>query len=243
MIETSISLILIVFILIDKDTPYDAEMALHRAPSYEYTRTTYKSGKVTLDIELNNPINIKEAEKLLDSAETEIKDNLSDDYTQKEALNGIIEYIKSNYTYGFSNGENNNFIKAYDTDRKMMCAQYSALTYLLCDRFGIEAKIIAGNDHIYNAIKLDTDSKYRAYDLAKTTYKILPAKVSYTDVITGAYAISLEPDKHSKAVGTALNERIDYTYSFTYQDASAILLIALIGTVIVLIVKRKTRHR
>jgi len=227
-------------ILMDNETPYDAEMALYRAPSYSITR--YKSGNLT--ITLNNAFNINEADKLLNDMEQDIKNNLPEQYSQKDALEEIIRYISHTYSYELAareNDSNDNFVKAYNTDKKIICAQYSALTYLLCNRFGIDAKIIAGNDHAYNAIRLDSENQYTAYDLTKTTYKFLPAKVSFTDLITGTYSLALESNEMANSNGQVLNNRIHFHYSFTYQDAVAIVFV--IGIITLLIAALKHRNK
>lgn len=218
---------------IDTESPYDAEMIVSRGTSI--TIRKYNTGK--LELEQINPISIAEANSLLDTMESEIRENLSETPTEKEELSQIIKYIGKTYKYDFlartDAGTNKNFVDAYNSDRKIICTQYSALTYLLCNRFGIDCKIVSGNDHRFNAIRLNGEDTYTAYDLTKTTF-FLPAKVGFVDQITGNYNLEFESSRLSKAIGKALNERIDYHFSLTAEDiVIATLLIAILGTVIV----------
>ena len=217
-------------IKIDTDSPYDADMMIGRGTSLKLRK--YNNGK--LEVVLVNPFDINESEKLLDTMEAEIRANLNEDATDKETLNQIIKYIGKTYTYDmFARtdwGDNKNFVDAYNSDKKIICNQYSALTYLLCDRFGIDCKIVSGNDHRYNAIRLTGEDTYTAYDLTKTTF-FLPAKVGYIDLLSTNYSLALEDNELSKAIGKALNERIDFHYSITAEE------IVIAGIVIIVIGK------
>lgn len=223
---------------IDTESPYDADMVVSRGTSLKLRK--YDSGK--MELILINPIKLDESEKLLDTMESEIKANLSENASEKETLNQIIRYIGKTYSYDFLArtdwGDNKNFVEAYNSDRKIICTQYSALTYLLCNRFGIDCKIISGNDHRYNAIRLTGEDNYTAYDLTKTTFH-LPAKVSYVDLITFNYALRFEDSQLAKAVGTALNNRIDFHYSITIEEI--VIIITLIA--ILVIVSKSKKHR
>ena len=120
-------------ISIDTESPYDAEMIVSKGTSVKLKK--YNTGK--LEIQQINPINTVEAEKLLDTMENEIRKNLSDTSSEKETLNEIIKYISKTYSYDFlartDAGDNKNFVDAYSSDRKIICTQYAALTYLLCN--------------------------------------------------------------------------------------------------------------
>lgn len=225
-------------IAIDTESPYDADMSVSLGTAVKIRK--YDSGKVEL-IQVN-PIDVAEADRLLDEMQLEIKSNLKDDYNEKAALAQIIRYIRKNYSYDFSarteKGNNKNFVDAFKTNKKIICTQYSALTYLLCNRFGIDCKIIAGNDHRYNAIRLSGEEEYTAYDLSKTTF-FLPAKVSYLDLITTNYSLMLEKNSFSKAIGTALNRRISFHYSLTIEELLGIVLVLLITLSCVKITKKR----
>ena len=227
-------------ISIDTESPYDAEMIISRGTSVKLTK--YKSSKIKIELEQINPINISEADKLLDSMEKEIRANLSDNATDKETLRQIIRYISKTYSYDFlartDSGDNNNFVDAYNSDRKIICTQYSALTYLLCNRFGIDCKIVSGNDHRYNAIRLDGEDTYTAYDLTKTTF-YMPAKVGFVDLITGNYTLAFERNALSKAIGKALNSRISFHYSVTIEEVAIVGIIVLV----VFLVGKKNHKR
>lgn len=200
-------------VTIDEDTPYDADMIEVRGTGLHYK--VYTDGK--LEITTDNVLNIEETEKLLDTMTEEIDSTLSENATQKEILNAITKYIGKTYKYDnvayADRDTEKNFVTAYHSDRKIICGQYAALTYLLCDRYGIDCKIVAGNQHAYNAIRLDGEDTYTAYDLTKTTYKLSP-KVTYVDLITGHYTLGLDSNKLNTAIGNKLNGRITVTYTF-----------------------------
>jgi hypothetical protein len=122
-----------------------------------------------------------------------------------------------------------NFVDAYDSSRKIVCSQYASLTYLLCDRFDIDCKIISGNNHIYNAIRLDTEDTYSVYDLTKTSL-FMPAKVGFIDMLSLNYTPALEKDELSKALNNGLNSRIVYHFNFTVEE---VVIIALVIAIIV----------
>lgn len=214
-------------VAIDTESPYDADMSVSLGTAVKIRK--YDSGKVEL-IQVN-PIDVAEADSLLDEMQMEIKSNLREGYNEKEALTQIVRYIRKNYSYDFNartaSGNNKNFVEAYKTNKKMICTQYSALTYLLCNRFGIDCKIVAGNDHRYNAIRLSGEDEYTAYDLSKTSF-YLPAKVSYLDLISTNYSLKLEKNILSKAIGTSLNSRITFHYSLTIEDIFGIVLVLII---------------
>ena len=202
----------------DKNNPYDGAMIICQGTAFNVKK--YSDGRE--DFGIINPFNIYEAEELLDKMENEIRSELDKDADQKATLNQIIKYISHTYTYDFtarsSDGKNQNFVDAYNNgNKKIICNQYAALTYLLCDRFGIDCVILSGNDHRFNGIRLDGEDTYTAYDLTKTTF-FMPAKVSYTDLITTNYSLELENQKLSKAIGYAMNKGIDFHYSITIEE-------------------------
>ena len=202
----------------DKNNPYDGAMIICQGTAFNVKK--YSDGRE--DFGIINPFNIYEAEELLDKMESEIRSELDEDTDQKETLNQIIKYISHTYTYDFtarsSDGKNQNFVDAYNNgNRKIICNQYAALTYLLCDRFGIDCLILSGNDHRFNGIRLDGEDNYTAYDLTKTTF-FMPAKVAYVDLITTNYSLELEKQKLSKAIGYAMNKGIDFHYSITIEE-------------------------
>ncbi len=202
----------------DKNTPYDGAMIICQGTAFVVKQ--YSDGRE--DFGVINPFNIYEAEELLDKMEGEIRTELNENANQKETLAQIVKYIGKTYTYDFtartSDGKNQNFVDAYNNgNKKIICNQYAALTYLLCDRFGIDCVILSGNDHRFNGIRLDGEDTYTAYDLTKTTF-FMPAKVSFIDQITTNYSLELEDQKLSKAIGYAMNKGIDFHYSITIEE-------------------------
>lgn len=216
----------------DKNNPYDGAMIFCQGTAFSIK--TYSNGRE--DFEIVNPFNTYEADELLDKMESEIASELDNDADQKETLSQIIKYISSTYTYDFtartSNGSNQNFVDAYNSgNKKIICNQYAALTYLLCDRFGIDCVILSGNDHRFNGIRLDGEDIYTAYDLTKTTF-FLPAKVSYVDLITTNYSLEFEKQKLSKAIGYAMNKGVNFRYSITIEEIITSVIVVLLPTVL-----------
>ena len=229
----------------DKNNPYDADMLLYRAPHFTYT--LYNTGK--LELKLEGAFSIEESEKLLDKMEQEIRANLDTD-NQKEELKAIIKYITDTYEYDsetFNIRKDNkdvqyiNYVEAYNGNRRIACGQYAALTYLLCNRFGIDCKVVHGNNHLYNIIRLDGQNSYTAYDLTKVEH-FLPAKVDFIDLITFGYTNigTSKLDKIENEINKITLDGINYHYSFT---AESIIFAILVLGVIALYIRRDSYKR
>lgn len=213
-----------------EDNPYDGPLATAKGISGNIK--TYESGK--MEVTVNNPFKRADAEKLLDVMVSEIDKTLPAEATQKDKLDGIIKYIGSTFKYGKADDEEankQNFVEAYNGNGKIVCDQYSALTYLLCYRYGIDCRIMRGTKHAFNLIRLDGEDKYTAYDLTMTSYH-LPVKVGYIYLITGSYTIGAGADKYQRAY-VELTNQVPYRLSITILDVIvAVLIITIIGILV-----------
>ncbi len=222
---------------------YDGEMAIYKAPNFRYSR--YNTGK--LEITLINSYTATEADDLLDIMQKDIQKNLNTDSSQAEILNEIIRYIGRTFNYDHESYfarladksiQYQNFIDAYYGNHKIVCGQYAALTKFLCERFGIDCKVVHGNDHLYNLIKLEGQSEYSVYDTTLTAYH-LPCKVGYILAATGTYIGRNDTVKSSleTAIDKVTTSGIKYHFSFTLIEAIAIIII--VSMLVILI----TRYR
>lgn len=213
----------------DMDNLYDGAMSIYRTPQFTILLT--ENGN--LQIELKQHYSIKESEQTLDEMVSEIDKTLPENASQKEKLNAIISFISKNFKYDYDSkktqGKSQNYIQAYHGNGRILCDQYAAVTYLLCSRYGIDCRIVEGHDHLFNAIRLNGQNEYTAYDLTKTS-QYMPAKVGYVDQILDLYKVSEKSDKYEKAVAKVIN--VPYRLSFTWPDAlMAVTAIAFIATV------------
>ncbi|WP_148661984.1 hypothetical protein [Butyrivibrio hungatei] len=218
----------------DKNNPYDGDMTLFKAPAYKTIR--YKSGKI--EVILINNINIDESEELLDNMELEIRETLPEVPTQKQCLKAITRYINKIYGYDFNerasdeSAERDNFVSAYYGDKKMVCTQYAVITKLLCERFGIDCKLVEGENHMFNAIRLENEITYSMYDLSGSEIILTSPKVGFINATGSNYRASSND---------VLERDFKYHYSITQSELIAILMLIAIATLIVLIIKNRKK--
>lgn len=215
----------------DEENMYDGPVTIYKAPSYKVS--TYNTGK--MEVSLNNNYSRDESEDTLNKMIAEIDETLPENASKEETLKAIIKYINRTYKYDTDSKnieDYQNYIQAYNGNRKILCDQYSIVTLFLCTKYGIDCKIIEGNNHLFNLIRTAENESYRAYDLSKTSYH-LPAKVGYVDQLTGTYAVPYSADAYEKAVARVINIG-PYKLSFTIEEIIAIIAIA---GIIALIVK------
>lgn len=217
-------------VLIDRETPYDAEMILLRGTSIR-TRSfkSNKSGKKYVVYELINAIDIPEAEAFLDLMQQEIDKNLGSNPSQKQILKQIQKYLAKTYSYDYdslyADGEKENFVVAYTQDRKIVCSQYAALVYLLCDRYGIDCKAYYGERHVFNAIRFKDEKDYTLYDFTGIKSRLITPKVSHLQsVFQSMYHLDTN-DEFDMVVYKAINDRIKAHFSWTIFDALVVLVI------------------
>ena len=204
-------------VLIDKETPYDAEMILLRGTAVK--RLQYPNGDVEFEVE--NAFKKWEAEKLLDVIQQELAPELGNNPSQKQILRQIRRYLNKTFKYDSESirgdREEENFVDAYYGERKIVCSQYASLVYLLCDRYGIDCKICYGKKHVYNAIRLDGKADYCIYDFTGTR-GIKGAKVSHIETLTSQKYQPDTENEFSRVIGTALNDRINAHASWGTVD-------------------------
>ncbi len=222
----------------DKENTYDGAMAIYKAPSFKVV--LYGNGK--MELTLNNAFSVKESEQVLDIMSAEINKSLDKDSTQQDKLKAIINFIANNFKYDNSDDvtEYQNFVQAYKGNKEIVCNQYAILTLLLCDRYGIDCKLIEGNDHVFSLIRLEGEEKYTAYDLTKTSNH-LSAKVGYLDQLTGTYAHINNANKYQQALARVINTA-SYKISVTLEDTILALSVIMMSVAAYSIVKRKTRR-
>ncbi len=223
-------------VLIDKETPYDADMVLLRGTSIKTSRLSDGS----IRYELVNAIDIEESESLLDLMQNEIDQNLGANPSQQKILRQIQRLLIKTYSYDkdsvYADGEKENFVKAYYADRQIVCSQYSALVYLLCDRYGIDCKIFYGKRHVFNAIRFEGEQEYTLYDFTGIK-SVLTPKVSY---LQSAFSSKYHLDQDSEydmIVKKAINGRIKAHLSWTIVETLICLILIVLSFVVILATK------
>ncbi len=225
----------------DPDNVYDGAMSIYKAPSFAVRYND--SGK--MQVTLNNNFKKAESEIVLDEMTEEIDKTLPDNATKEQKLNAIINFIKKTFRYDFARYLKKdmvgmqNYIQAYHGDRRIVCEEYAVVTLLLCDRYDIDCRIVEGYNHLFNIIRLDSDSEYVAYDLTKASF-FMPAKVGYIDQITGTYTVREGASMYEKTIARVINTA-PYRISLTYIDILAVLLI--FGPVATAIIRPRLRQR
>ena len=213
-------------VLIDKETPYDAEMILLRGTAVK--RSRFPNGDVEFEVE--NAFKIWEAERLLDVIQQELAPELGNNPSQKKILRHIRRYLKKTFKYDSEgvrgDGEEENFVDAYYGERKIVCSQYAALVYLLCDRYDIDCKICYGKKHVYNAIRFDGRKDYCIYDFTGTR-GIVGAKVSHIEALSSQKYQPDPENEFSRVIRTALNDRINPHASWGTVDLLVCLIVIL----------------
>ncbi len=232
-------------VLSDSASPYDADMILLRGTSVRTRLYKYNTGITSIRYELVNAIDIKEAEALLDVMQRDIDQNLRDNPSQREILRQIQRLLIRTYSYDrdsvYADGEKENFVVAYYADRQIVCSQYAALVYLLCNRYGIDCKTYYGKRHVFNAIRFDGEQDYTLYDFTGIK-SILTPKVSYLQSLFSS-KYHLDPDsEYDMVVKKAINDRIDAHISWTIIE-TLILLNILVFTLVIILAIRLIKHR
>ncbi|WP_026653439.1 transglutaminase-like domain-containing protein [Butyrivibrio proteoclasticus] len=219
----------------DESNPYDGDMTLFKAPAYKTVR--YKSGKI--EVTLINNINIEESEELLDKMELEIRANLPESPTQKQCIKAITKYINKTYDYDFAESASNestdldSFISAYYGDKKMVCTSYAVLTKLLCNRFGIDCRLIEGKDHVFNAIRLEGEKTYTMYDLTNSELIVNSPRIGF---ISSA-------ERNHKICDDILEYDFTCHYSITYTDLIEITMLTATVVLMLAIIKNKKNRK
>ncbi len=152
-------------VAIDKDdTLYDGRSLDIRGTAY----VSKKGSHYTLT--LLRAYDIAEADALTDKMVKEIKETLPENLSDKKLYREIARYIRKNYSYDIAaimdDNEIANFVEAYNTDRKIVCAGYASLLYLIGRKMGLDCEVYIGEGHAYNGIKFEGDDKYTAIDIS-----------------------------------------------------------------------------
>lgn len=125
---------------------------------------------------LINGYDIDDAETLTNSMVSEISEHLSGNASDREKMAAICSYVADTYSYDYDgmklieetkdNSYRTNFVDAYYGNRKIICCDYAALTYLLANKLGINCQIMRGMGHAYNIVKFSDSDHYIGYDLS-----------------------------------------------------------------------------
>ncbi len=228
-------------VLIDNDNPYDADMILLRGTTFKCTVLSYKKSNTKfVKYKLVNAIDIHEAENLLDKIQQEIDKNLGENPSQKQIVKQIQRYLAKTYKYDYdsvyADGEKENFVTAYNQDRKIVCTQYASLVYLLCYRYGIDCKTYYGKRHVYNAIRFDGEDKYTLYDFTGTKGALSPKVSKIQAILSSNYRLDRD-DESDVIVLKAINDRIDVQTSWTVFDVLDIICVLMLIAVVIISVK------
>ncbi len=154
----------------DPDYLYDGPMIEMRGGIRLITSSTQ------IQADIINGYDIEDAENLTDSMISEISAHLSDNASDREKMAAICNYIADTYSYDYDgmklieetcdNSYRINFVDAYYGNRKIICCDYAALTYLLANKLGINCQIMRGMGHAYNIVKFSDSDHYIGYDLS-----------------------------------------------------------------------------
>ena len=214
----------------DPENLFDGDMVLTRG----YITTLWREGVLT--ISLNNSYNIKEADALTDSMAQEIMESIKDTNNQRLTMAAICKYITSTYEYDAeaaaieksgNYGERVDFVKAYHGNKKILCTDYAALTYLLCNKMGIKCQLVFGKNHVYNTVKFNDTNRWIAYDLASGS--------KYAQVTTYDYIMNdlyhITDGSEAAASAKILNRGKTYRFASPLDIAREIIDFAIIGCI------------
>ena len=196
----------------DPDNLFDGSMIFTRG----YTAYQTKNGK--LIVKLNNGYDIEKADALTDEMVRVISKRLNDGSSERDKMSAICDYISETYSYDKEASEDTNsgifgtsedFVTAYYGNKKILCTDYAALTYLLANKMGIKCDLINGKGHIYNIVKFSDNENRIAYDLASESRY---AQITYIDYL---FNDMYHTDDGSKAsiLATAANNGKTYAYA------------------------------
>lgn len=198
-----------------KDDPYDGATL--------YGRGTWvlrsKGSDRTLTAE--NSYNVNEADKVASEIADTIKVLAGDDATDRELFYEYLRYMDENFHFdkelGRAVDEMNrtgkalkakNFVEAYYGDKGLNCNGYTTLTYLVCDKLGIDCEIISGNNHTFNSVKFSDSDKYIAFDLTK---QVKYAGLTGLGVLFIKSNIEMISKEKYKELTKKMNEGKEYT--------------------------------
>ncbi len=153
----------------DPDNLYDGAIIELRGK----LKTENTHGRLHAAIERG--FDIDEADKLTDRMVNEISAGFKEYANDREKMAAICDYMSQTYSYDREALElieekkdsslRKNFVEAYYGDRKIMCAEYATVTYILARKLGINCDVIRGSRHAYNIVKFSDSDHWIGYDL------------------------------------------------------------------------------
>ena len=149
------------------DTLFDGEaLDLRGSVEFEFDNGVYK-------IAFPNGYDVAEADRLTTEWADEILKKAGENATDREKMYVVSDYVSSIYTYAYEDyeaGIYNDFVSEYYDDKKIMCGQFSTVTYLIANKLGIDCHIMVSLEHAYNIVRLDDDLNYVIFDLTGGRY-------------------------------------------------------------------------
>ncbi len=161
-----------IFSLDKKDTLYDGEL-IEVKGTWQLRRT----GENTYVMEMlnDNKLTKETLDPFIDMliAEVNQKYDLTN-ATKREKFYNIASYITDTFSYDYDRvnaGEiAEDVITSYYGDRKLTCKGYALLTYLMCNKCGIDCEFMSGEEHVYNMVRFSEDEPYYGVDLTSIGY-------------------------------------------------------------------------
>ncbi len=114
---------------------------------------------------------VEELEELTDRMLDEIHETYDDeDASQRVKFYDIVLYLTDTFDYDHQTAANDlqdqDQVSAYYGDRLITCRGFSYLLYLLCNKSGIDCRMILGASHIYNMVRFNDKDEYFGVDLS-----------------------------------------------------------------------------
>lgn len=195
----------------DPNNLFDGAMLYTRG----YRASLLKDNVFTIN--LVGSYDVTEADILTDKMVAEITETLRDGASDREKMAAICNYVSEHFDYDYETGdsekngeysERNNFVDAYYGDnKKILCTDFAALTYLLANKMDINCELMFGETHVYNRVKFKGSSDWIGYDLAKDSRY---SQITSSDFEANKHLYEVNGDSEEAAGARILNKGRTY---------------------------------
>ena len=190
------------------DTLFDGEaLALRGSVDFEFD-----SDSKEYKIAFPNGYDVAEADRLTTEWAGEIMKIAGEDSTDREKMYATCDYISSIYSYAYEDYEAgifNDFVSEYYDDKKILCGQFSTVTYLIANKLGIDCHIMESLKHAYNIVRFDNDQNYIILDLTASRYGFIDSvrEARINEIKPGMYNMDgIDVSDTTYVIRTTVNE-------------------------------------
>ena len=171
---------------------------------------------------------IEDAEELTDRMVKEISAGLKEGASDREKMAAICKYLTDIYDYDKEalalieeKGDGSlreDFVSAYYGDRRIMCSEYSMVTYLVANKMGVKCDVSYCIKHVFNVVKFEDSDCWFAYDLTSDRENAEVDRATY-DVNSNYHLDEALAEGEDSEIGREAAFRMRMNRGITYELA------------------------